>query len=221
LKKIFWILFFVATAAGAALPFLPSGSWPWWDSAWGFLFFVAVYADLAGAAGLSAARFSAGIVVVAMAVLLGLTGLTGWPCGPLIFTAHAGLRLGGAIPLVLPVLAFSLLTVSGHAAATAFPGAGRTGLAIATAAGFLLSVANGLAFFAADRIWWVWNPLNSANSAGRAAFGLAFLGAAAFALAFTYPADTRLRTSRWSTGAIAWLAANALFLVANFAMLFK
>ena len=221
MKKIFWILFFAATAAGATLPFLPSGSWPWWDSAWVFLFFVAVYADLAGAAGLSAARFSAGIVVVAMAVLLGLTGLTGWPCGPLLFTAHAGLRLGGVIPLALPLLAFSLLTVSGHAAAAAFPGAGRTGLGFATAAGFLLSVAIGLAFFAADRISWVWNPLNNANSAGRAVFGLAFLGAAAFALAFTYPVDSRMRLSRWSTGSIAWLAANALFLVANFAIFLK
>jgi hypothetical protein len=119
------------------------------------------------------------------------------------------------------VLAFSLLTVSGHAAAAAFPGTGRTGLAIATAAGFLLSVANGLAFFAADRIWWVWNPLNSPDAAGRAVFGLAFLGAAAFALAFTYPVDSRMRLSRWSTGSIAWLAANALFLVANFAIFLK
>ena len=221
MKKIFWVLFFAATVAGAALPFLPAGSWPWWDSAWIFFFFVAVYADLSGTAGLSAARFSAGIVVVAMAVLLGLTGLTGWPCGPLLFTAHAGLRLGGAIPLALPLLAFSLLTVSGHAAAAAFPGSVRPGLAFATAAGFLLSVANGLTFFAADRIWWVWNPLNSPDAAARAALGLVFLGAAAFALAFVYPVDSRLRTSRWSAGLVAWLSANAFFLVANFAMLLK
>ena len=221
MKRIFWILFFAATAAGAALPFLPAGSWPWWDSTWIMVFFVAVYADLAGAAGLSGARFSSGIVVVSMAVLLGLTGLTGWPCGPLQFTAHAGLRLGGAVPLVLPLLAFALLTVSGHAAAAAFPGAGRTGLALATSGGFLLSVANGLALLVLCRIWWVWNPLDQPNAAGRAAFGLLFLGATAFALAFTYPADSRLRLSRWSAGSIAWLSANALFLIANFAIFFR
>ena len=97
----------------------------------------------------------------------------------------------------------------------------RPGLAFATAAGFLLSVANGLTFFAADRIWWVWNPLNSPDAAARAALGLVFLGAAAFALAFVYPVDSRLRTSRWSAGLVAWLSANAFFLVANFAMLLK
>ena len=156
-----------------------------------------------------------------MAVLLALTGLTGWPFGPLQFTAHAGLRIGGAIPLVLPLLAFALLTASGHAAAAAFPGAGRTGLAFGTATGFLLSVVNGLALFVPCRIWWVWNPLDQPHAAGRAAFGLLFLGAAAFALAFVYPADSRLRLNRWNTGSIAWLSTNALFLVANFAMFLK
>ena len=221
MKQIFWILFFATTAAGAALLFLPSGSWPWWDTVWVALFFVAVYADLAATAGLSGARFSSGVVVLAMATVLGLTGLTGWPCGPLMFTAHAGFRLGGAIPLALPLLAFSLLTASGRAAGSAFPGAGRTALASATAAGFLLSILNGLAFFARDRMWWIWNPLAMPHAGARAAFGLGFLALAAFALAFVYPADTRMQQNRWNAGVTAWLAANALFLAANFAMLLK
>ena len=218
MKRIFWILFFAATAAGTALPFLPSGSWPWWDTTWIALFFVAAYADLTGAVGLSGARFFAGIVVIAMAAVLGLTALTGWPCGPLLFTAHAGLRLGSTIPLVLPLLAFSLLTVSWQTAASAFPGAGRTALASATAAGFLFSTINGLAFFVGERMWWIWNPLAGPNPAARALFGLAFLAAAAFAMAFFCPADTRMRRIRWNVGLAAWLAANALFLAANFAM---
>jgi len=221
LKQIFWILFFATTAAGGVLPFLPSGSWPWWDTAWVALFFVTVYADLAVAVGLSGARLSSGVVLISMAVVLGLTGLTGWPCGPLVFTAHAGFRLGGAIPLALPLLAYSLLTVSGRAAASAFPGAGRRALASATAAGFLLSILNGLAFFVRDRIWWIWNPLAMPHVAGRAVFGLAFLAAAAFALSFVYPPDTRMRQSRWNAGLAAWLAVNALFLAANFAILLK
>jgi uncharacterized membrane protein len=221
LKRTFWLLFFASTAAGVALPFLPAGSFRWWDSAWAIVFFVAVYADLAGAAGLSRARYCSGIVVVAMAVLLGLSGLTGWPCGPLLFTPQAGLRLGGAVPLILPLLAFALLTVSGQAAAAAFPGAGRTGLAAATAAGFLLTVVNGLSLFETVRIWWVWNPLNAPHAVASAAFSLGFLGATAFALAFVYPADSRLRLSRWSTGLVAWLSVNGLFLVANFAMFLR
>ena len=221
MKRLFWILFFAATAVGMALPFLPPCSWPWWDSTWIAFFFVAVYYDLAAAYGLSSARFSSGVVVIAMAVLLGLSGLTGWPCGPLRFSAHAGLQIGGTLPLVLPLLAFSLLTASGQAAASAFPGAGRMVLALATAAGFLLSIVNGIVFFAGDRIWWEWNTVHDPNSLARGGFGLVFLGATAFALAFAYPADSRLRLSRWSPGLIAWLAANALFLVANFAMLIR
>ena len=221
MKYIFWILFLSATVVGLALPFLPPGAWPWWDSTWVALFFIPVYVDLSRDAGLSAARFTSGIVVVSMAVLLGISGLTGWPVGPLRFTAHAGLQLGGAIPLVFPLLAFSLLTVSWHAAAWAFPSASRTTLALATAAGFLLSIINGIAFFVTDRIWWEWNPMHDPNAAIRAAFGLAFLGATAFALAFVFPVDTRLRLNRWSTGLAAWLAANALFLAANFAMFLK
>jgi hypothetical protein len=217
LKRIFWLLFFAATAAGTSLPFLPPGSWPWWDPTWIAFFFVAVYYVRAGSAGLAAARFSSGIVVLAMAVVLGLGGLTGWPVGPLRFTAHAGLLLGGTLPLVLPLLAFSLLTAGGQAAASAFPGMGRTAHAFATAAGFLFSIVNGLAFFVADRIWWEWNPMHDPHAAGRAVFGLAFLGATAFALAFVYPVDSRMRLSRWSPGLVAWLAANALFLVGNLA----
>lgn len=218
MRRVFWCLFFALTVAGAALPFLTPASWPWWDSPWIFVFFVAVYSDLAASAGLSAARFSSGIVVISMAVILGLSGLTGWPAGPLQFTAHAGLQLGGVIPLTLPLLAFALLTVSAQAAASAFPGANRMGLALATAGGFVASVVNGLAFFVTDRVWWLWNPVGLPRAAGHAVFGLIFLAATAFALAFAYPADTRMRQSRWSAGLVAWLAVNALFLTANLAL---
>lgn len=221
MKHIFWILFLAATAAGAVLPFLPAGSWPWWDPVWIAILFVAVYYDLASSSGLSQARFSSGIVVIALAVILGLSGLTGWPIGPLRFTANAGLQLGGAVPLVLPLLAFSFLTVSNQAASSAFVWSGRVALAAATAAAFLLTLINGIAFFSLDRLWWEWNPLQIPGATGRAVMGLAFLGAAAFALAFVYPVDSRLRTSRWNAGLVAWLAGNALFLVANLAILLR
>jgi uncharacterized membrane protein len=218
MRFLFQGLFVALTIAGAALPFLTPGTWPWWDSSWIFVFFVAVYANLARASGLSAARFSSGIVVLAMAVILGLTGLTGWPCGPLRFTAHAGLSLGGAMPLALPLLAFALLTVSVQAAEAAFPGAGRTGLVLAATAGFILSVINGLRFFTWDRLWWVWNPEGGQDGNWRAVFGLVVLAAAAFAVSFAYPPDTRLRRNRWSPDAVVWILVNTLFLAANLAM---
>ncbi|MEI6034040.1 MAG: hypothetical protein WCS65_07150 [Verrucomicrobiae bacterium] len=217
MTRVFWRLSFACTASGLALLAQPPAAWPWWDPIWIFVFFIAVYADLAGWAGLRAARLAAGIAVISLAALLGLGALTGWPVGPLRFTEHSGLRLGGAVPLGLPLLGFALLTVSGQAAAAAFPGAGKPGLAAGTAAAFLLTVANGIAFFSVDRIWWLWNPWGDGPAAGRAALSLCVLGAVGFALAFVYPADSRLRLSRWSPGAIAWVATNALFLAARLA----
>jgi hypothetical protein len=187
--------------------------------AWVLVFFVGVYVKLAGWAGLSGARMSAGIVVVSLAVLLGLGAMTGWPIGPLRFTEHAGLRLGGAIPLMLPLLGFSILTVSAQAAASAFPWAGRLGLAAGTAVGFVLTIANGLTFFTLDRLWWLWNPWGDGTVPGRAALSLGVLAAAGFALAFAYPVDSRLRLHRWNAGAVAWVLTNVIFATARLAVL--
>lgn len=215
MKRIFWFLFFASTTGGFALPFLSPGTWSWWDSLWIFSFFVAVYADLANETGLSTARVSSGIVIVGMAVLLGLSGISGWPLGPLLFTERAGLRIGGTIPLELPLLAFGLLTVSWRTAAMAFPGAGRTLLPLATAGAFLFSIINGLSFFTNSRIWWVWNPAGGAGVLGRAVFSLVFLAAVSFALTFAYPVVSSVRKSWRNTAFPAWFCINALFLVAN------
>lgn len=215
--RIFWLLFLAATAAGLALPFQPASTWPWWDSAWILVFFVATYADLVTASSLSSARMAAGIVVISLAVLLGLGSLTGWPVGPLRFTEHSGLRLGGALPLVLPLFGFALLLASRQVADAALPSAGRTWLAAATGAAVLVTILNGLAFLMSDRLWWLWNPWGDGNASGRAVFSLAVLGFAAMALSWALPVDSRLCTRRWTPGAIAWISTNVLFLVARLA----
>ncbi len=208
MTRFFRALFWTATAVGTILPFLGPGAWPWWDSVWIFFFFVMVYADLAGRMGLSAARTTAGIVILTMAVLLGAAGFS----GSLNFTENAGLQIGGAIPLVLPLLAFAMLTVSGQTAESAFPGAGRAVLALATTAAFLLSVLNGLTFFSTNRIWWKWNP---ENAPGGLSGMLLLLAIASFAMIFACPVDPHLKRSRWSTGLLAWIGMNTLFLVAH------
>ncbi len=221
MTRIFRALFFACTAAGLVLPFLPAGSWPWWDAAWVLIFFVGVYAKLADWAGLSGARMSAGIVVISLAVVLGLGAMAGWPVGPLQFTEHAGLRLGGALPLMLPLLGFSILTVSGQSAAAVFPGAGRVGLAAGTAAAFALTIANGMTFLSSDRLWWLWNPWGDGPATARAALSLGVLAVAGFALAFAYPVDARLRLTRWNAGVVAWVLTNALFATARIAVLIR
>jgi len=218
-RRVFWILFFSCSAAGLALPFLPPASWSWWDSTWILLFFVAAYAGMVEVAGLSATRMTAGIVLVSMAVLLGLGALTGWPVGPLRFTEHSGLRLGGAIPLALPLFGFALLTASGQVTAALMPGAGRAGLAAGTAVAFLVSIANGTEFLVADRIWWLWNPWGNGSATGRIVFSCLVLGSAAALLSFAYPADTSMRRTRWNAASIAWVSINLLFLAARLAAL--
>lgn len=219
MKRVFWILFFLCSAVGLILPLLPPTSWPWWDSAWILLFFVATYAGMVDSAGLSATRRTAVIVLVSMAVLLGLGALTAWPVGPLRFTEHSGLRLGGAIPLALPLFAFALLTASGQAAAAAMPGAGRTGLAAGTAVAFIVTIANGTDFLVSMRIWWLWNPWGEGPATGRILISFLALGAAAALLSFAYPVDSRMRRTRWNAVAMAWVSTNLLFLAARLATL--
>ena len=120
---------------------------------------------------------------------------------------------------MLPLLGFSLLTVSGQTAAAAFPGAGRPGLASGTAGAFVLTVANGTAFFTTGRFWWLWNPEGGGPAYGRAALSLGVLAAAGFALAFVYPVDSRMRRGRWNAGVAAWISTNVLFLAARLAAL--
>lgn len=217
MTRIFWLLFWGATAAGLALPFQSAGTWPWWDSVWILVFFMAAYAELVSASSLSAARMAAGIIVISLAVILGVGSLTGWPVGPLRFTEHSGLRLGGALPLVLPLFGFALLFASRLVAEAAFPSAGRGGLAAATAAAALATLLNGLTFLMSDRLWWLWNPWGDGMAFGRAIFSLAVLGLAGLAFTFVLPADSRLRTRRWTPGVIAWVSTNILFLAARFA----
>lgn len=213
LKNIFWVLFILWTTPGIALLFLESGAGGWWDPVWILLFALAAYSDLVGIKGLGAARICAGIVLLAFVLILAVVALGGWP--PVHFTDRAGLRIGGAVPLLLPLLAFALLTVSACATAGVFPHAGRRGLAGWTAAGFAFSVVNGSIFFAKERFFWLWNPRGAESAGLNGALGIAFLGAATFALAFAYPADARMHRARCSGPLVAWFAVNGLFLAAN------
>jgi len=215
MTRLFWVLFWATTLAGLVLTRKPPGTWPWWDSLWIFMFFVAAYAGLVSASSLRAARLAAGIVILSLAIFLGVGTLTGWPVGPIRFTENSGLRLGGALPLVLPLFGFALLSASRQVAEAAFPGAGRPGLAAATAGALLVTVVNGLAFLGGNRLWWLWNPWGDGEAFGRALASLAFLALAAAALVFAYPTDTRLRLSRWNDEVVAWMAVNVLFLAAR------
>jgi hypothetical protein len=217
MKHPLWLLFIGWTLGGLALPFFDRGAFGWWDKVWVALFAVAAYAGIAARSGLSSARVCASVVIVSFAATLAMAVL----CGQLAphFTPQAGPEIAWVFRLLPPLLLFALLSESEQVSAVVFPCAGRVGHAAWTALGFAICVVNGAAFLEKTRGWWVGNP--GGNGWIGAVAMTTVLACVAFALAFVYPVDSRMRTNRWSAGLVAWLAVNGLFLVANFAMFLK
>ncbi len=217
MKHPFWFLFIGWTISGLALPFFDPGAFGWWDGVWVVLFAVAAYAGVAARAGLSSSRVCAVVVFVSFAAALATAELTG-RLG-LQFTPQAGPGMSTGIPLLPLLLLFAILSVSERTAAVIIPYAGRVGHAAWTALGFTVSVVNGAAFLAKTRVWWVGNP--GGDGWVGAGTVTALLACIAFGLSFVYPADSRMRRTRWSVEVAAWLALNILFLAANFVMLLQ
>ena len=217
MKRPLWHLFIGWTLGGIVLLFLDRGSCGWWDKVWVVLFAVASYAGIAGRSGLASARVCAAAAIVSFASAIALAKEVGWAVPR--FTPLAGPSVAGLFPLMVPVLLFSILSLSERVTAVIFPYSGRPGHAAWTALGFLVSVVNGSAFLAKTRIWWVWNPTGDGWPGATAVAAL--LASIAFGLAFVYPVDSRMRWTRWSVEVAAWLALNILFLAARFPLPFS
>jgi hypothetical protein len=204
------------TAGGAVFLFQgEAGSPVWWDVGWVLLLAMAAYLELVGTGGLGRARLFAGIALAVFGGMVLLTALSGWPFGPMRFTGPEALRVGGVFPLLPPLWLFALLALCQRAMAVAVPDARTNALAGMVAGGFVLTVANGLVFFAKARLWWLWNAWGDGSAWGAAAFGLASLAAAAFFLSRIHPEDTALKLSRWSSAGVLLIVVNGVFLAAN------
>ncbi|MEI8294111.1 MAG: hypothetical protein WCG66_09000 [bacterium] len=203
------------TAGGAFLLFREAGSCSWWDAGWVLLLALMAHVSLVMVGGLSRARLCAGVVLVVFASMVLLTALCGWPLGPLRFTGPAALRLGNVFPLLPPLMAFSLLTLSQRALAVACPEFGTNALAVAVAAVFTASILNAASFLSRFRIWWLWNPWGETQAPLATISGSISLVLAGFFLARIYPEDTGLKLSRWSPALAVLIVLNLLFLAAN------
>lgn len=217
MRRLFWGLMLATTLLGGGLFIVPGGSWPWWDPTWIILFFVAAYVEVATRCGLSSARMACGLVILVLAVVLAVFTLTGWPFGPINFTERAGLTLGGAIPLVLPLFGFAVLATCHEGLEALQPAIPRAWLSLCTSVGFLLTLANGLSFFTADRVWWI---------SGGLSFEGALTGAVVFlvlnwGLAWSLPSHLHTSRRRISLPLAGLAATNALFLAANFAKVMR
>lgn len=206
----------VWTLTGVALLFGEPAAHSWWSPVWILLFLISAYAGLAARFGLGPARVTAGAIIVGFAILLALGAATGWPTGPVRFTENSGPRIAGLLPALLPIFAFALLTTAHHACSVWLPSASRPVLCAASASVFLVTVANGIAFLAGNRLWWLWNPWNASAGPLTALGALLTLGVVAFGLAFVFPPDTRLKTSTRTTSLLPLAATNVLFFLATF-----
>jgi hypothetical protein len=215
MRVLFYWLCGLWTLGGAGLLLQEAGSPIWWDVVWVLFLALTSYASLASTYGLAHARVSAGVVLVVFSGMLLLTALCGWPLGPIQFAGPSALRLGNAFPLLPPLLAFSLLTLSQRALAVAFPNLGTNALALSVAGVFTASVCNGLAFLVKARLWWLWNPWGEGAAILPACIGILSLALAGFFLARIYPEDTALKLKRWSSEAGVLIIVNIVFLAAN------
>lgn len=184
-------LFGLASLGGVALAFLPQGAWDWWNPLWVLLGAAVAYASLAAGSGLAAARVTAAALLAGFAAVLLAALVSG--VMPLMFTAHVGPRLGGVLPVLPVVLAFSVLVLGQRAVASLWPAAGRWSVMAGAAVVFTGTLANAAAFLSGVRLWWLWNPLGGIIPAWVAPAILLGAFVCAALLAWAIPAPTRLR----------------------------
>ena len=215
MKKAHTILVVAWTLLAGYLLTLESGTFPWWDAIWVLLLSIMAYGGLVSLSGLAKARACAGIVLVVFSALIGLTIFTGWPLGPTRFCGLDALKIGGAFPLLPPLLAFALLTLAQKTAAQIFPSFERNGLAAISTGFFCITLGNGLLFLCKSRLWWLWNPWGGGDSYIPVAVAFVSLAVTGFFLARIYPEDTGLKLTRWSPEGVVLLFVNLLFLTGN------
>lgn len=203
------------TALGLPLLGLEPAAFPWWSPVWILILACTSYFLLVKSAGLNAARLAAGAAILGFGIFLGLGSATGWPTGPVRFTEASGPRIAGSLPALVPVFAFSILSISWQTASALAPAAGRVFVAGSSALLLTFTALNSLGFLQGNRLWWLWNPWSHNGSPAVIASAVAWLGLAAFGLAFTFPPDTRLKAGRWSASATLLAAVNILFLMSN------
>lgn len=189
------------------------------DAVWMLLAAVVVYFHTVAAEGLTTARRWAGIILGASAVAEWVGARTGFPFGPYEYTDRFGWRLGGVLPLAIP-LAWLVIILSGRCLARRlFPDATRPQIALGVAVAAVLTDAN-LEFVAwKARGYWTWYPQAAPGTAPGWPPWQNYLSwfVLSGALAWVLPPNYELRTHRPApTRPILVLALmNALFLLVH------
>lgn len=128
------------------------------DAVWISLAAIVVYLHTAAAEGLRTARTWAAIILLGSLAAEWFGAQTGLPFGPYRYTDHFGWRIGGVVPVTIP-LAWMVILLCGRTLILKFqPQASRLGLALGVGCVAVLTDLN-LEFVAWKvRGYWIWYP---------------------------------------------------------------
>lgn len=211
--------FAVWSATGLALLQTAPGAMLWWDVVWCLLAAAAAHQILATSLGLNAARvWSLAILAVfALACLMVSAAFS----ATLVFTAHAGPRIAGVLPVLGSIVLFSIFVFARSVVDRAFPELGRGMGAVLTTGIFAATLLNSPPFLASERLWWIWNPLGKAGTMVPFGGVLALITLAGAVCAWFLPGSPRLQRGRLGPGLLCIVAINLLFGAAGLTALVK
>lgn len=128
------------------------------DAVWIYLAAVVIYLHTAASEGLPTARRWAVILLVGSGAAEWIGARTGFPFGPYRYTDHFGWRIGGVLPVAIP-LAWFVVILCGRALVLRWQAAStRVELALGVAAIATLTDANLEAVAWKVRGYWNWYP---------------------------------------------------------------
>ncbi len=164
------------------------------DAIWIFLGAVCVYFHTVRAEGLGVARRWALIILVGSACLEWIGATTGFPFGPYRYTDNFGWRLGGVLPVAIPLAWLTILLCGRYVTRWLFPAAARWQIALGVACVAVVTDAN-LEFVAWKvRAYWIWYPhLRTAPPASPPLQNYLSWFVLSFALAWLLPPNPHLR----------------------------
>ncbi len=186
------------------------------DAVWMGLAATVVYFHTVAAEGLATARRWAVIVLVGSAFFEWVGARTGFPFGAYAYTDRFGWRLGGVLPVAIPLAWLVVLLCGRYLVQTVWPDATRWQLAAGVAAVAVLTDLN-LEFVAWKvRGYWVWTPHAGVGVPdGPPLQNYAAWFALSFALSILLPPNYALRLRRPSPlrPVLVLVLTNALFLL--------
>ena len=128
------------------------------DAVWIMLAAACVYFHAATAEGLNTARLWAVIILVSSTIFEWIGTRTGFPFGPYRYTDNFGWRLGGVVPLAIPLAWLVVLLCSRYLVLALRPAATRLEIALWVAVLAVLTDLNLEHVAWRVRAYWVWYP---------------------------------------------------------------